>query len=497
MELLKLSPVDPWRLEQAVSGVIILGATRSGKTSGPFAHIVRSFLRSNFGGIFFCVKPEAAEEYKELAEKEGRLDDVIFFGPNHSHQFNFLTYEASRYGKGKAIVENIVQLILQSAQVLSRKYGQGKGDDYFENAMKQILRNCLEVLLAAEGEITLTRVLKLVQTLPSNRNDVLEPEKFEALRLLVYAEENAPPERAHGLALARGYFTDEWPALGDRTRSSVSTTLTGVLDCLLRYPLHDLFGQGVTVSPDDILNGKLIIVDIPINENYDFGEIAAVLWKSAVQRAILARPELRWDKDKKPFMRPIFLAGDECQYFVSSGDILFATTCAGARGISVYATQSLELLFQKMGSDGNAQSGVLALLGNLRNRFVCNVDDPRTQTWVADTIGKVLLHRTTESESSSWQPGSGGGNIFAAAMGNRSFSESTTEAEQVDYELQPSTLARLKQGGHKHGKKVEAIITSAGTAFNASGKIWLKATFDQGCNPGMFSSDVRITAKRL
>jgi hypothetical protein len=62
MELLKLSPVDPWRLEQAVSGVIILGATRSGKTSGPFQHIIRSFLRSKFGGIFFCVKPEAAGE---------------------------------------------------------------------------------------------------------------------------------------------------------------------------------------------------------------------------------------------------------------------------------------------------------------------------------------------------------------------------------------------------------------------------------------------------
>jgi hypothetical protein len=116
---------------------------------------------------------------------------------------------------------------------------------------------------------------------------------------------------------------------------------------------------------------------------------------------------------------------------------------------------------------------------------------------VADTIGKVLLRRTTDSESSSWQPGSGGGNIFAAAMGTRSISESTTQAEQVDYELQPSTLARLKQGGHKHGKKVEAIVTSAGAAFNASGKIWLKATFDQDCSPRVFSTDVRITAKRL
>ncbi len=495
MELLKLSPVDPWRLEQAVSGVIILGATRSGKTSGPFKHIIRSFLRSQFGGIFFCVKPEAAGEYLEYIESEGRSADVVLFGPKYKQEFNFLTYEAGR-AQGKAVVENIVQLLLQSAQVLSKKYGHGKGDDYFENAMKQILRNCLEVLLASEEEIRLDRVLEMVQNLPSNRNDVQEPEKFLPLQLLEQAEAKQIPERAQGLKLARGYFTNEWPALGDRTRSSVSTTLTGVLDCLLRYPLNDLFGQGITVSPDNVLQGKIIIVDVPINENYDFGEIAAVLWKTAVQRAILARPELR---AKNPAaIRPVFLAGDECQYFVSSGDVLFATTCAAARGISVYATQSLELLFQKMGSDGNAQSSVLALLGNLRNRFICNVDDPRTQTWVADTIGKIILRRKTESESSTYQPGGGGGgNLFSAAVGSHSFNRSSSEAEQVDYEMQPSTLARLKQGGHRYRKKVEAIITSAGTPFNATGKIWMKATFDQDCSPGLFSSAVRITAKSL
>ena len=69
MELLKLSPVDPSRLEQAVSGVIILEPPARTR---PVALLPISFvLCSNFGGIFFCVKPEAAEEYKELAQKEG------------------------------------------------------------------------------------------------------------------------------------------------------------------------------------------------------------------------------------------------------------------------------------------------------------------------------------------------------------------------------------------------------------------------------------------
>jgi hypothetical protein len=59
--------------------------------------------------------------------------------------------------------------------------------------------------------------------------------------------------------------------------------------------------------------------------------------------------------DDNQNMRPIFLAGDEAQYFVSAGDTLFATTSASSRGITVCATQSLALLYSEMGSDANAR----------------------------------------------------------------------------------------------------------------------------------------------
>ena len=499
LPLLQLTPLDVWTLQRAVSGVIILGATRSGKTSGPFQYVIRSFLRAGFGGIFFCVKPDSMTDYKDILKNE-RIDsrgggdpattrEVILFGPNHKHQFNFLTWELAQmeqHGQGKAIIENIVEIFVQSSEILSRKYGHGKKDDFFENAMRQLLRNCLEVIIAANGEIRLEVILLLVQSLPNTSREA-EGEDNRAMKLLRKAEDLAGArklkEQIEGLKLARGYFTREWPQLADRTRSSVAITLSVLIDAFLRYPLRQLFCSGMTVSPKDIVeDGKILIVDVPVNRYYDFGKIAAVLWKTAIQRAILSRAALHTENlDSKPDrpddidMRPTFLAGDEAQYFVSPGDTLFATTSASARGITVYATQSLALLYSEMGSDANARSSVLALLGNLRNRFICNVDDPETTSWFANTLGKVIVKRRTSGESSNTSFSESG--IQYNAGGNQS------DAEQLDYDLQPRELAVLNQGGpHKDprkDKKVEAIITTAGWPFEANGRLWYKATFNQ------------------
>jgi hypothetical protein len=44
MELLRLTPLDGWTLEQAVLGTLITGGIGSGKTTGPFQYVIRSFL---------------------------------------------------------------------------------------------------------------------------------------------------------------------------------------------------------------------------------------------------------------------------------------------------------------------------------------------------------------------------------------------------------------------------------------------------------------------
>jgi len=56
LELLQLSPKDTWTLDEACLGTLITGGTGSGKTTGAFKYVLRSYLRAGFGGLFLCAK---------------------------------------------------------------------------------------------------------------------------------------------------------------------------------------------------------------------------------------------------------------------------------------------------------------------------------------------------------------------------------------------------------------------------------------------------------
>src|SRR5215831_2808619 len=241
LELLRWNNIDRWTVDHATHGVLITGATGSGKSTGPFKTIVKSFLRARFGGLFLVAKPDATAEYLALARSENRERDVIVFGADSERfRFNFLSYETQVSGTGKAIVENIVLLLMEAAEVASRKQ-VAMQDPFFESAMKALLRHCLFVVITATGKVDLGLVLEIVQTLPQNLNDVEEPERLRSMQLLAEAQRRALPDRKQELEMARRYFAWEWPTLGDRTRSSIAITLSVLLDAFLRYPLREMF----------------------------------------------------------------------------------------------------------------------------------------------------------------------------------------------------------------------------------------------------------------
>lgn len=172
--LLKWSGNDYWTLDHASLGTLITGATGSGKSTGPFQYVLRSFLRSGFGGLFLVAKIDAAAEYIQLARSEGRENDVILFRPDTPGQgFNLLDYEIQKQGSGKSIIENIVLLLLQAVEVTGRRHGS-HGDPFFEDAMKALLRHCLFAVITARGKVDLSLVLEIVQSLPQNLNDIEE-----------------------------------------------------------------------------------------------------------------------------------------------------------------------------------------------------------------------------------------------------------------------------------------------------------------------------------
>ncbi len=440
-------------------------------------------------------KADAAAEYIALAESEGRGSDVIHFRPDTpDKRFNFLSFEAQRYGSGKAILENIVLFLMQAAEVASRKSG-GSQDPFFESAMKALLRHALFVVITATGKVDLGLVLEIVQTLPQNLNDIEEPERLRSMQLLAEAERKATPERAHELQMARRYFLWEWPTLADRTRSSIAITLSVLLDAFLRYPLREMFLSELTVSPDDILAGKIVIVDVPVKTFDLIGKIAGVLWKYSVQRCIERRPELTSGQPNES-IRPIFIAADECQFWTTSTDSYFQMTARSARGLTVYATQSIPNFYSEMGGDGTARARVDSLLGNLQNRLICQNLDTTTNQWHAESIGKIIVRRQSRSVTAT--------NFIERLLAHHAGinkPENISVSEQLDYDVQPRVFTGLRRGGRANRGIVEAILVTAGDRFRMNGKRWLRVKFHQFKQPEgwkrFFSACVTISVLRL
>jgi hypothetical protein len=474
LALLQWSPADRWTLDHAALGTLITGATGSGKSTGPFQYIIRSFLRAGFGGLFLVAKADACAEYLQLARTENREKDVIVFRPDTPGQgFNVLDYEVHRYGAGKAIVENIVLLLMQAVEIASRKHGT-HGDPFFEDAMKALLRHCLFVVITAKGKVDLGLVLEVVQTLPQNLNDIEEPERLRSMQLLAEAERKATPERKHELEMARRYFLWEWPTLADRTRSSISITLSVLLDAFLRYPLREMFLSELTVSPDDVLAGKIVIVDVPVKTFDLIGKIAGVLWKYSIQRAIERRPELTNGQPIESIC-PIFIAADEAQFWATNTDSYFQMTARSARGLTVYATQSLPNFYSEIGGDGTARARVDSLLGNLQNRLICQNLDITTNKWYSDSIGKIIVKRHGHSVTTN----SGSNDGFLGRLAGVGRSENRSESEQLDYDVQPRAFTGLKRGGLENKGIVEAILVCAGERLRSTNQRWLKIKFSQ------------------
>src|SRR5260370_26187434 len=91
-------------------------------------------------------------------------------------------------------------------------------------------------------------------------------------------------ERAHRTAsghpeweLIRNYWMIERPALASKTRETIDADFTGMFDPLTRGKIGELFGTTTNLTPDDILDGKVVVIDIPVAKYRDIGQYATLI----------------------------------------------------------------------------------------------------------------------------------------------------------------------------------------------------------------------------
>lgn len=528
---------DALRVRDFYEGIQILGGTGSGKSSGSGMAAARAMLLAGWGGIVFCAKRDEAERWVGYARDCGRLDDIILIRPGSGMNLNFLEYEFRRPDGLGADVLNLVTLIMVIVERMRVALGlpaQDADGAFWIAAVRELLTNVIEPLIAATGRFRLDELMRFVTSAPMTREQALSAEwKAHSYCYWVLQQSFQNPVGAplpeHALRAAADYWFSNYAGMDNKTRSNIVATLTAAISPFLRGVLHDTFCTNTTVIPELTHQGAIIIVDFPIKTMGPVGVVAAGIWKYLWQRSTERR-------SVGPDTRPTFMFADECQFFMSTYDGEFQSTARSSRAATIYLTQNLPTYYALLpGRDPKASAD--SLLGNFQTKIFHANTDATTNHYASELIGKSLQMRasgswstndgwsrsTNEGGGTSYQTGEnrgqnwgsssnssvsysdegnvsysvGGGGSRGGQKGtSRSFSRSRNYgsseslsggrtqgggwSEQMDYTVPAAAFAsRLRKGGQSDNCLVDAVLVQGGRRFAVSSAHWLPCTFRQ------------------
>lgn len=453
-------------LADALTGVCVFGATGSGKTSGPAKHLAYGYLAAGFGGLVLCAKKEERRQWQQWAAETGRTDDLVIVDGNGRWRFNFLEWEAARPEEGGGLTINIVSILDEIAGAIANAAGKadgGQGDNKFwDDALHHLNTNLVDLPIFAGLQLSLPLLRSVVNSAPQSLEQTRDPD-WNATSACAAILREADQKTAKADANLRGdfeecrnYWLQEYPVLSEKTRSIITLSFSMLVRPLITRPLRKLFSMDTNVRPEDAFNGKIIIVDLPVQEYRLAGRVANLAWKYCFQVAVLRRtPPVR----NNFFLRPVFLWADEAQNFVTKFDAEYQAVARSAGGCTVYLTQNRESYRRVLGNSDAVDS----LLGNLQAKFFCQ-NSGETNEWAARLLGERWMQIT------STNVGQGHTDSFQTA-GQNSRSSGVSRSEQRRFFVEPSRFTTLRRGGAAHGFQVEAIVYNGGHLFsNGSGE---------------------------
>jgi hypothetical protein len=451
---------DAFRVADALTGVGIFGATGSGKSSGPAKHLAFGYLSAGMGGLVLCAKKEECPQWQKWAAETGRTGDLIIVDGRGTWRFNFLEWEASRPEEGGGLTINIVAILDEIAGAIASSQGKsegGQGDNKFwEDALHHMLTNLVDLPLFAKLAVSLPLMRSIVNSAPQNLEQTLDATWQEhsacaaILKEADHATRNAKDDIRADFEECQSYWMQEYPVLSEKTRSIINLSFSMLARPLITRPLRRLFSTDTNITPEATFDGKIIIVDLPVQEYRLAGRIANLAWKYCFQIAVLRRtPPAERDR----YLRPVFLWADEAQNFVTDFDTQYQAVARSAGGCTVYLTQNRESYRRVLGNTDAVDS----LLGNLQAKFFCQ-NSGETNEWAAKLLGERWMTITSTNAGQSRNDGT-------QMAGEGSHSAGVSRNDQRRYFVEPSVFTTLKRGGPLHNFQVEAIVYNGGHLF--------------------------------
>ena len=491
IELVSSQERGAWNIRHALEGVQIFGGIGSGKTSGSGRMLALKYLAGGFGGLVLTVKPDEKQAWQDYCRLTGREQDLIILEPNGPHRFNFLQYESRQ--SQNAITENIVEVLKTVIRAGAEK-DSGKSDDAFwETALDMLIFNVIDLCQLAYGKLSVQQMYDIVQTIPKSNENLQTDESqgpvkafqkaFEAARSRVTQKMddwfnglpaqkqaalqnevafeaellNELPE-ARLLKFLDQFFFDSFINLSEKTRSIIDFTFAGFLFRLLREPVYSLFCRDdSTVTPEDALRGKIILINLPVKIYHKVGRDCQILFKYIWQRAMEKR-------SVAANARPLFLWADEAQNFLHEHDADYQATARSSRIATVYISQNLPNYYACMGGQ-KAEFRVKSFLGTLGTKIFHANADIETNKYASELFGEAYFEEESHSVTVS-----------------QNFGQTKSKSLKLERMVRAEEFVRLRTGGPLNDFRVEGYLHRQGDPL-LKGLNHTKMLFNQNYQP--------------
>jgi hypothetical protein len=466
-QLLQWSPHDPFTVRNLLDGgVCIMGRVGSGKTSSSGRLLGEAIVgMANSSGLICVPKSEDVAMWRQTFAKAGRPNDLLEFDADGSPlRLNFLQ-EAQRHG---GHTREITRCIMTIGETLRSNDQRGNGEDsaFWAREQERMIYNAVEVLKAAGRSVSALDLQAFITSAAFSPTQLSEPawqSGFHCRAMEAAYMAAKSPMEAHDFELAVDYWLGEIPNMADRTRSSIMTSVLGLLHVFNTGIVRELVSTTTNVSPDDMLERrKWVLVNVPPARFGDLGTFINAGWKYLTQRRVLRREAVSGD--------PIHVCWcDEANQFVNQFDGCYSLQARSHLGCLVFLTQSLHSMYSAHNGEGGRHQ-VDSLLSNFGQRIFHVCGDIQTAEWASALAGK----RLETFMGGSMQPAR---DVYDELMGHQHFSGSfSTHYEPA---LQASVFMQgLRTGGVRNGYLADAILIKSGEPFS-SGENFLRVTLSQ------------------
>jgi hypothetical protein len=341
---------------------------------------------------------------------------------------------------------DIAYLFAWVIEALNRR-GERTTDDFWPNAGQQFTKHSITLTRAACSKLSLVALTNTMAIVPRTPADVTR-ESWKHFTREVLAQ--TPKQDLYDVTRAINYFETEFSEHSNKTRASIVAMFTTTADHLLQGRMRDIFCSGrLDITPEATFDGKIILLDFPVNEFGTAGRTAQLIVKTLWQKAVLRRAI-------SDDMRPVFLSSDESQNFITSHDQEYQPQCRDRRAATVFITQNISGYISRIGKN-EAET----LIGTLNTKIFHANGDPATNQWASSLLGTEIKEMRTVGRSSS-------------LMGPTTESKSKSESPQPV--LEPGEFLTLRQPDEENGV-AETIVIGAGKVPNGDHPKYLRAQF--------------------